>query len=407
MRLKEIEARLAAIQTEIEKRGAELSGDAIATLEAEVKALVEERAGIQSDAEKRTKLLADIAAGRAGATVRTFAEPTATPTPSAGAPGERRGAGEADVYDTPEYRRAFMAYVTRGTEIPTEYRADETTKTSDIGAVIPTTVLNKIVEKMEATGMILPLVTTTGYKGGVAIPTSTVKPVAKWVAEGATSEKQKKTTGSITFAYHKLRCAVSVTLETDVMALSAFESLLTNNVTEAMLKALEEAIITGDGIGKPKGILAETPATGQEVSSSAPSYQDLIEAEAALPLAYENGAVWCMTKKTFMAYYGLKDSEGQPIGRVNFGITGKPERILLGRPVTCCDYVASYAPALTADTVFAFLFTFKDYALNTNYQMTIKQYEDNDTDDQVTKAVMLADGKVVDKGSLVTIKKKA
>ena len=29
--------------------------------------------------------------------------------------------------------------------------------------------------------------------------------------------------------------------------------------------------------------------------------------------------------------------------------------------------------------------------------MTIKRYEDNDTDDQVTKAIMLVDGKVVDK----------
>ena len=38
--------------------------------------------------------------------------------------------------------------------------------------------------------------------------------------------------------------------------------------------------------------------------------------------------------------------------------------------------------------------------------MTIKRYEDNDTDDQVTKAVMLVDGKVVDKNSLVTITKK-
>ena len=33
-------------------------------------------------------------------------------------------------------------------------------------------------------------------------------------------------------------------------------------------------------------------------------------------------------------------------------------------------------------------------------------YEDNNTDDQVTKAIMLVDGKVVDKNSLVTVTKK-
>ena len=110
-----------------------------------------------------------------------------------------------------------------------------------------------------------------------------------------------------------------------------------------MTKALEQAIIDGDGTGKPKGILAETPEEGQAIESAAPAYADLIAAEAALPQAYENGAVWCMSKKTFMQYYGLTDTNGQPIGRVNYGIAGKPERTLLGRPVVCCDYVKSYA----------------------------------------------------------------
>ena len=43
--------------------------------------------------------------------------------------------------------------------------------------------------------------------------------------------------------------------------------------------------------------------------------------------------------------------------------------------------------------------------LNTNYSMGVKKYEDNDTDDQITKGIMLVDGKVVDKNSLVVVKK--
>ena len=54
-----------------------------------------------------------------------------------------------------------------------------------------------------------------------------------------------------------------------------------------------------------------------------------------------------------------------------------------------------------------FILTGKYYIMNTNLGMTVKTYEDNDTDDQVTKAVMLVDGKVVDKSSLVTIRVKA
>lgn len=396
-RLQEIEARLAAIAQEIETRGAELTAEQITAFNNEVTALKTERAGLQAAAEQRASLLSSIAEGRAAATsVRTF------PTPSPAAPaGEQRN--EGDVLDSMEYRRAFMAYALRGTAIPAEFRADAITKTSDVGAAIPTTVLNKIIEKMEAVGMILPLVTRTAYKGGVSIPNSSVKPVATWVAEGAGSDKQKKTTGSITFAYHKLRCAVAVSLEVDTMALSAFEATLINNVVEAMTKATEQAIVSGSGTGQPKGILTETAPSGQALTSAAPSYADLINAEGALPQAYENGAVWCMSKKTFMQFFGLTDETGQPIGRVNYGISGKPERFLLGRPVIVCDYVTSYASGMTDGTVFAFLFNFKDYVLNTNYAMTVKKYEDNDTDDMVTKAIMLVDGKVVDKNSLVTI----
>lgn len=396
--LQEIEARLAAIASEIEQRGAELTAEQLAALETEVNELKTERARLAEAAEKRNGILNAIAEGRSGgAVVRSF------PSPAAHAGGEQRN--DADPLDSMEYRRAFMAYALRGTAIPAEFRADAVSKTAEDGAVIPTTILNRIIEKMEAVGMILPLVTRTAYKGGVSIPTSSAKPVATWVAEGAGSDKQKKTTGSITFAYHKLRCAVAVSLEMDTMALSAFEAMLTNNVVEAMTKATEQAIISGDGEGKPKGILSETVPADRTVESVAPAYTDLIDAEAALPQAYENGAVWCMSKKTFMQYYGLVDETGQPVGRVNYGIAGKPERALLGRPVVVCDYVPSVATAEVGKP-FAFLFNFKDYVLNTNYAMTVKKYEDNDTDDMVTKAIMLVDGKVVDANSLVIVAKK-
>ena len=315
-----------------------------------------------------------------------------------------------DMFASLDYRKAFMNNVLKGSEIPSQFvNADANTKTTDVGAMIPSTVMEKIIEKLEATGMILPLVTKTSYKGGVTIPTSSVKPVATWVAEGAGSDKQKKTTGTITFSYYKLRCAVSVSFETDNIALAVFETTLINNVTEAMVKALEQSIITGTGIGQPKGILAETPTAGQALTIAKAAeikYADLLAAESALPLEYEANAVWCMSKKSFIAFLGMVDSTGQPIARVNYGIGGKPERILLGRTVVLNNYVPSYLSTVTEDTIFAFLFNFSDYVLNTNYQMTLKKYEDNDTDDQVTKAIMLADGKVVDVNSLVTLTKK-
>lgn len=388
-----------------------MTDEEVATLEQEVTDLQEERKGLLAAQERRKKLLENIAAGNPVDDNGNGAEPTLlrnfNGANGAGEPGNGENQN-GDKYGSMAYRKAFMQYVCRGTAIPAEYRSDAISTTTDVGATIPTTVLNQIVEKLENTGMILALVTRTAYKGGVSIPVSTVKPTATWVNEGAGSDKQKKDItkdGMITFAYHKLRCAVAVSLEVDTMAISAFETLLINNIVEAMTKALEQSIIDGNGTGKPKGILAETPAEGQTVKSAAPAYADLIAAEAALPQAYENGAVWCMSKKTFMSYYGLTDTNGQPIGRVNYGIAGKPERTLLGRAVVCCDYVKSYDKSLAAGTKFGFLFNFKDYVLNTNYAMGVKKYEDNETDDQVTKGIMLVDGKVVDKNSLVVLEK--
>lgn len=313
---------------------------------------------------------------------------------------------EDDLTNSVEYRKAFMNYVSRGVEMPREFiNANENTKTTDASIMIPTTVLEKIIEKIEATGMILPLVTRTSIKGGVTVPTSTVKPVASWVAEGSGSNKQKKNvSGTITFAYYKLRCAVSMSLEMDTMALPVFEAILINNVVEAMTKAIEQSIISGSGIGQPKGILTETPNIGQSLDVDAIKYDTLIDAESALPLEYEAGAVYCMTKKTFMTYQGIKDASGQPIARVNYGIDGKPERVLLGRKVILCNYLPSFDAAKVGNA-FAFLFDFKDYVLNTNLNMTMKRYEDNETDDQVTKAVVLVDGKVLVKDSLVVLKK--
>lgn len=403
-RLQEIEQRLAEIRTELNTP--DITAERLTALETEVNNLQEERTALIEQQERRTNLLNQLATR--GAVVDQNGNPT--PARVVRSFEGADGAGEQepeDKYATMEYRRAFMNYVIRGAEIPAEYRANAVSKTTDVGAVIPTNVLNQIVQKLESTGMILALVTRTAYKGGVSIPVSTVKPTATWVAEGAGSDKQKhdaKKDGMITFAYHKLRCAVAVSLEVDTMAMPAFESLIINNIVEAMTKALEQAIISGSGTGQPKGIITETPVTDQAIDVKAQAYADLIAAEAALPIAYEKGTQWCMSKKTFMGYYGLTDTNGQPIGRVNYGIAGKPEYTLLGRPVVVCDYLPSFA-AQTTGKVFAFLFNFKDYVLNTNYAMGVKKYEDNDTDDMVTKGIMLADGKVVDKNSLVVLKK--
>ena len=308
-----------------------------------------------------------------------------------------------NLLDSLEYREAFMEYVCRGTEIPAEFRANEKTATTDIGALVPPVTLNKIIEKIESFGELIPLVNRTSYKTGMTIPMASIKPKASWVAEGAGSDRQKMPLdAAVTFGHFKLRCAVSVTLETEVMALSAFEARLVSSVSEAMARAIQTAILEGTGSAQPTGILTDA-AKGQTVNVAAIDYKTLVSAEAALPMEYENGAVWVMTKKTFMEFIGMVDTAGQPIGRINQGINGGWERTLLGRRVVLTNDLPSYAGTLKKADVFAFLYNFGDYTLNTNYSIGIKTYEDNETDDIIRKTIMICDGKPIVYDSLVKL----
>ena len=305
-----------------------------------------------------------------------------------------------------EYRTAFMNNVMRGAAMPKFQNTDQNTLTTDVGTVIPEVLVSKIIAKAETVGQIYAKVTKTHYKGGVTIPTQNVKPVASWVAEGKGSDKQKTTTGSITFTWHKLRCAISMSLETETMTLDIFESTFVAQVSEAMIKAIEEAIFNGNGTSQPKGILKETPETGKALSvanGSKIDYEFLLKCEAAVDEEYDNGAEWYMSKKTFYEdVLSITDQAGQPIARVNVGINGKPEQTILGRKVNFTNYLPKFESNPSASKVFGFIFNMSDYVLNENLAITVKQYEDNDTDDKITKAVMLTDGKCIQTYSLVT-----
>ena len=328
--------------------------------------------------------------------------------------GQLATEADDDRTNTLEYRRAFMEYVRSGkrSDLLREVRSDANTLTSDVSAVIPTVLVNRILEKAETYGMIMPLVTKTSYPAGVEIPVASLKPEASWVSEGASSDRQKYTANNkVTFTHHKLRCEVSISMEVGTMALSAFESKLVESVARAMTVAKEKAILNGTGSGQPKGILKETPAEGQAIEVAAGeglSYALLCECEAALPQAYETGAKWFMSKKTFYAFVGMTDSSGQPVARVDHGIGGRPERTLLGREVVLTgDYLPNFEDGPESDTVFAFLFDMGDYVVNSIYDMGISRKQDWDTEDLLTKAVTSCDGKVVDVNSLVTLTAKA
>ena len=285
--------------------------------------------------------------------------------------------------NTLEYRKAFKDYVLLGKE-SAELRENQTTMTTDIGAVIPNTIVEKIYEKITNYGKIFAKVTKTNIKGGVTVPTSTVKPVATWVSEGKVADKQKKSTGTILFAYNKLQVRVAISLEADTVSLEVFENTVVDNCYEAIIVALEKSVFVGTGVGQPTGII--TGATAKKID--AVTYETLCEIEGEVDEAYDETAEHYMTKKNYFTnVVGLVDSNGQPIARTSVGLDGKPEYSILGRKV-------NFVPADYLGGKFDVIVDLADYIINSNMQLTMKKYFDEDTDEWINKCTMICDGKL-------------
>ena len=396
-RLKEIEERKLEIRSILES-DQKLEKDELDKLEAELRNLESEK----EDLEKRKAIAEGIQAG----TVQTRNVATF------GRENPENRATEVDKYDTVEYRKAFMEYVTRGVKSDVlEYRDDATTGTSDISAVIPTTILNRIVEKMSEAGIIWNRVTKTAIQGGVKIPVATAKPTASWVNPGNMAEKQnKQVTGTITFSYHKLQVRVAVELVAATVALPIFEATISDNIAEAMVKALDKAILIGGGDGEPLGIANDTIASTQVVQVTADDlgqYDTWVKALAKMPRSYRAGAVLIMNDADWNKYIvGMLDANGQPVARTTFGLNGVEQERFLGKEVIPIEeHLTSIDDASSGDVI-AIYCRLQDYMVNSNMAITYRRYFNEDTDEWISKATMIADGKLADRNGVVLIKKK-
>lgn len=407
--LKEIDERLAQIRNELNTRAAELTAEDITKLETEVTELQEERAAIVAAAEKRQALLSRIAngepvgdngAGAAPNVLRNFA----------GASGNGAAAAEPeDRYDTVAYRKAFMNYVCRGVAIPAEYRAAETTTTADSRAVIPTTIMNEIIQKLESYGNIYAKVRKINVQGGVAIPISDLKPTAHWITEAASSNDQKASAkNSVVFNYHGLECKISQSILANVVTLKMFTDLFVPMAAEAMVKAIEISIFNGTGEGQPLGVLKDTRVVGEITLTPEEyaSWQGWHKVKGKIKKAYRNGS-FIMNQSTFDAGIdGMEDKNGQPIGRTNYGINGEETYRFMGKNVETVedDVLPSWDDAAEGD-VFAVFMKLSDYVVNTNMEMQVVKWTDHDNNKIKNKCLMIVDGKAADTNGIILIKK--
>lgn len=321
-------------------------------------------------------------------------------------------AANNDPHDTPEYRQAFMDYVCRNIPIPAELR--DATTTADASAVIPTTILNEIIQDLESYGNVYALVRKLNVQGGVAIPILSLKPEANWIGETAPSADQKlQANTSITFSYFGVECKIAQTLLTNVTTLDMFQKLFVPLAAEAIVKALEIAIFNGNGTTQPLGITKDTRVPEANVITLTPEQIKSwaawhTEVKAKMKKAYRNGTFF-MNQATFDGYIdGMEDNNGQPVGRTNYGINGEETYRFMGKAVETVEdgCLAAYDDAEVGDVIAVFVKP-TDYAVNSNLQMTTVKWTDHDTNELKNKCILICDGKLVDANGVLIIKKGA
>ncbi len=317
-----------------------------------------------------------------------------------------------DPTDTIEYRTAFMNYVCRNVPIPAELRENQVTTTEDAAAVIPKTILNEIVKKMSTYGNIFAKVRKLNVKGGVSIPVLTLKPEAKWIGETTPSNTQKiKADEKVTFTYFGVECKIAQSLLENITTLDIFQEQFVELATEAIVKAVEIAIFNGNGTTQPTGILKDSRVPSANVITMTPEEFASWDGwhkkvKAKMKKAYRDGE-FIMAQGTFDGHIdGMTDKNGQPIGRINYGMNGEENYRFMGKNVETVEdeCIASWDDANVGDVVAVFG-KLSDYGINTNMQMTTVKWVDNDNNELKNKCIMILDGKLIDPYGFLIIKK--
>lgn len=368
MRIKEIEARLAAIKQEIEERGDAMKAEEIDALENETKELTEERAGLIAAAEKRNGILDNIAKG-GGVSVRSFGKK------------EESNADPEDPFGTPEYRSAWLKNLRRLPLTDAEKRAYA--NASGTGAeVVPTQTANEIISKVKKLAPMLNEVTLLHVKGAVKFVVEGTNNDADIHTENAAIMPAADTLTTVTLSGYEIVKLVQISDTVMTMSIAAFESWIVDMLAEAIARKVEDFFINGTGTSQPKGIdkantwgATNSVSVGASASLTAANVQTLI---GLLNAGYDRNAKFVMSKRTlFTDFMPLQDTSKNHIVTVQGN-----SYFVYGYPVLLSDYVKEHE---------AFLGDFKKVCANLAESINVKNAYDIDTNSYKYSGIAIFD----------------
>lgn len=237
---------------------------------------------------------------------------------------------------TAEEERSFVDYLRSGKALET--RADSNWTPASNGAVIPSSIANKIIEKVKNISPIYSMSTKYNVAGTLSIPyydetdgTITVGYQDEFSDIIATSGKLK----SISLTGYLVGAVTKVSRS--LMNNSAFDILgyVINKLAEAVALWIDKEIINGttskiEGLSAAKNVITSASAT-------AITADELIDLQDTVPDVFQPNAIWVMSSKARSLIRKLKDGDGNFL--LNKDATSKWGYTLFGRPVYLSDAV--------------------------------------------------------------------
>ena len=327
---------------------------------------------------------------------------------------------DADVYATPEYRKAFMKYAQTGEAIPANLvkRDGTPANTTSLGATVPTTVLNEFINEIKKRyGNLYSRVRKLSIKGITKIPISQLQASFKWINESTVSPRQNggEIDDYVQFDYNMAEIRVSQTLLSSIVTIDIFEREIVRIMTIAFLQAMDYGIVNGTGNGQMLGIVND-PRVTNVVSMSATDMANWTawnkKFKSKLPLGYRDGE-FIFTIGTVDSYLGsMADNNNNPVYReatgleVNDGDAADPNGRFLGRRISLVEpeIVSDFDTASSGDVVGIF-WQPNEYCINMQEQMGMSRYFDEERNEWVNKMLFVADGKVLNPKGFWLIKK--
>ena len=261
--------------------------------------------------------------------------------PDDGQPKEKEKRGTA----TDAYKTAFWNMV-RAKTMPYEiHNALKIGEDDHGGYLAPDEFERTLVEALEEQNIFRQFAhVITTSSGDRKIPVVASKGTASWIDEEAAFPESDDTFGMLSIGAFKL--ATTIKVSDELLHDSVFDvaSYIAKEFARRIGAAEEEAFFTGNGTGRPTGILNATGGAETGVTSAGAniSFDDVIDLYYSLRSPYRRNAVFMMNDSTVRALRKLKNGSGDYLWQPSV-TAGTPDTIL-NRPV----YTSSYMPTVAS-----------------------------------------------------------